>query len=202
MLSATLVYSRTPGGQTKLSTFPGDRHMVAVAAPAALLVLVQLSNAAVGITAIPPNETCRSPLDCCGSPCSGGVCTCDQGYTGRSCCALALGECSIAVNPNQTWTWGAAPRWTAAGTVEVMAMGLRNRCGINNCAFMAVAHSVQCCVSSTDSDPIDSHARRPVQRGYTAGGIAHSFQPIRCRRQIRAGAASTVSPYMMTTTHA
>ena len=132
--SAELLSVRS-GGETLVRASP-TIHCPMLIAAATLLELVHLSNAALQgvVTPSPQNETCRSPLDCCGSPCSGGVCTCDPGYTGGSCCALALSECSIAVNPNETWTWGAAPRWTAAGTVELMAMGLRNRCGINNCA--------------------------------------------------------------------
>ena len=97
----------------------------------ALLHLRHVSSTAVADQAKP----CRSSLDCCGSPCSDGACKCNHGYAGPFCCALALGECSVALHPNKTWTWGAAPRWTATGAVEVMAMGLRNRCGINNCAL-------------------------------------------------------------------
>ena len=44
---------------------------------------------------------------------------------------------SVAVHPNETWTWGAAPRWAAGGGVEVLAMGLRNQCGINNYRYNA-----------------------------------------------------------------
>ena len=110
--------------------------MAAVAA-VALLALAPGPNAGAVVLAADVPKPCRTSLDCCGSPCSGGVCKCDEGYTGSSCCALALGECSIAVHPNETWTRGAAPRWTEAGTVEVMAMGLRNHCGINNCASIS-----------------------------------------------------------------
>lgn len=87
----------------------------------------------------PPPPPCKSTLDCCGSPCSSGTCACSSGYTGPTCCALNLGQCSVAVHPNETWTWGAAPSWDAStpSGVEVMAMGLRNRCGINNYRYNA-----------------------------------------------------------------
>ena len=81
---------------------------------------------------------CSSSLDCCGSTCVGGQCKCDlPGFEGPSCCKLALGDCSVAVHPNETWTWGAAPRWAAGGGVEVLAMSLRNQCGINNYRYNA-----------------------------------------------------------------
>ena len=82
------------------------------------------------------SASCKTLLDCCGSPCVSGKCTadCNAGYKGPSCCALDLGECSVAVHPDEVWSWGAAPRWTGNGSqVEVYAMGLRQRCGINNC---------------------------------------------------------------------
>ena len=108
--------------------------MMGCASVAALLAAVTLTHVhATVVKSPPPPPPCRSALDCCGSTCSGGVCQCARGYAGASCCALALSECSVAVHPNETWTWGAAPLWTASGGVEVMAMGLRNQCGINNC---------------------------------------------------------------------
>lgn len=112
----------------------GRRGVTMRLIPVLALAVLHLVNVSTTAVADQPN-TCRSSLDCCGSPCSDGTCKCNHGYTGTFCCALALGECSIALHPNETWTWGAAPRWTATGTVELMAMGLRNRCGINNCAL-------------------------------------------------------------------
>lgn len=87
-------------------------------------------------------SACRTDLDCCGSTClASGSCSCHAGYKGASCCALDLGACQVALHPNHTWTWGAAPRWSTSDagnrSVEILAMGLRNRCGINSYRYNA-----------------------------------------------------------------
>lgn len=101
---------------------------------------IALAGAAF-LAVVASGTSCKTLLDCCGSPCVSGACgPCNVGYTGPSCCALDLDVCDIAVNPNETWSWGAAPRWTNTSheaSVEVHAMGLRNHCGINNYRYNA-----------------------------------------------------------------
>ena len=115
--------------------------------------LTALLAAAVTATGAPASAPCteaNATHACFGSACEQGVCVCDKGFTGHACSVLDLGNCTAALNPNNTWTWGAAARWVdpgnSAGGVEIMTMGLRERCGINE--YRSNAHIIRAAAPS------------------------------------------------------